>query len=155
MKNSLFALSTIAIFLWLPAHSQTTVTLEPEKDNTIWSTGNSNGAGEFIFSGNNQVGSTRRALLKFDVAGIVPAGAVVNNATLTLTLSKPNNGTQTLNLHRLTADWGEGISNALGNEGGGTSPQSPDATWQMSMFPSTIRVRSISLYQAEEGAIMN
>src|SRR5436190_12557396 len=63
----------------------TTVTLTPVADNTIYQdAGNlSNGAGQFLFSGQASFRAlARRALLKFDVASAVPAGAHINSVAL-------------------------------------------------------------------------
>ena len=99
------------------------VNLTPSKDNTLYEDAGgalSNGAGEFIFSGRTggvAPPKLRRAVLSFDIAGSIPAGAMISSASLTLNMSKTRPGTRTMTLHRLTADWGEGTSNA-GSPGG-------------------------------------
>jgi len=45
-------------------------------------------------------------------------------------------GAETIRLHRLLADWGEGASNASGPEGNGASSSSGDATWVHRFFNS-------------------
>jgi spore coat protein A len=45
-------------------------------------------------------------------------------------MSRTQAGGVPVNLHRLTADWGEGSSNAGGQEGGGESAATGDATWR-------------------------
>ena len=89
------------------------VTLEPSEDNTIYDLGDgtrSNGAGEHIFAGNNRIGSSRRILIAFDVSGNIPAGATINSVSLTLNVSNTMAGPETVELHRVFADWGEGGS---------------------------------------------
>ncbi len=138
MKQVLFSFACLLCVSICSLNAQTTtVSLEPEKDNTIWTTGNSNGAGQYIFAGKDQQGRNRRALMKFDVASMIPAGATIISASLTLTQSRDKNHTQTVSIHKLTSDWGEGSSNASGQEGGGATPIAPDATWQMRMSPTT------------------
>ena len=114
--------------------SQTTVTLPAVKDNTIYQDfpGNSNGMGENIFLGANSALSPRRALIKFDIAGSIPAGATITSVTLTLTLNKTNSVSNNVRLFKLLSDWGEGTSNAgTGNPGDGQGVVAAvnDATW--------------------------
>jgi hypothetical protein len=72
------------------------------KDNTLFSTGTtSNGAGEFVFSGRTGGGTMQRAVLAFDVAGALPAGAKITEASLTLSLVQTNSGPQAHSLHRV------------------------------------------------------
>src|SRR5262249_58240647 len=52
-----------------------------------------------------------------------------NSATLSLHMSQTRSGAQTVELHRLSADWGEGTSNADSNPGQGTTAATDDATW--------------------------
>ncbi len=91
----------------------------------------SNGAGQYVFAGRTgqPAGSIRRGLVRFDIAGVVPAGAVISAATLRLTLSKTQPGTRTLALRRMLRDWGEQGSDAPGEEGGGAAAEAGDATW--------------------------
>jgi hypothetical protein len=73
---------------------------------------------------------TRRALVRFDVAGGVPAGSTVLTASLQMacTLSPLNpTGSQSIALHRLTRTWTEGTTN-LGI-GLGATAAGGDATW--------------------------
>ena len=108
-----------------------TVTLLPARDNTLYESDLgtiSNGAGEHLFAGHTQKGEARRALLAFDLSGI-PPGATVLSATLTLTLSKTIAGETPVSLHAVQADWGEGDSDALGDEGAGALAAPGDATW--------------------------
>ena len=109
-----------------------TVSLEPSKDNTLFEDSNgtlSNGAGERLLSGRTGEPNNRRALVAFDFSSI-PAGSVITEVSLTLNASKVASSTaQTISLHRLLADWGEGSSNASGQEGRGADAATDDATW--------------------------
>ena len=114
-----------------------TATLNPTKDNTLYSQGGSNGVGEFLFIGrvsNGDGGAMRRALLAFDVSSNVPAGATITGANLSLTMSKTRAGGEDVKLHKVLADWGEGTSNAPGQEGRGTAATTGDATWTNSSW---------------------
>lgn len=112
-------------------NAQQQVDLGPSKDNTLYESGTgalSNGAGVFMFAGENNNGEIRRGLVRFDVSAI-PAGAVIQSAAVTLTLSKSAGGDATVSLHRVSADWGEGTSDASAEEGGGAAATTGDATW--------------------------
>jgi len=114
--------------------------LAPSKDNTMYEEGDfSNGKGEYIFAGDNVGGETpppdaRRALLAFPVPGSIPANAVVDSVRLRLRLSRTLAGTYAVALHRATADWGEGLSDASFEEGAGAAALTDDATWTHSFF---------------------
>jgi hypothetical protein len=125
---------------------QTTVVLNPVKDNTLYesATGSlSNGTGENLFIGRTSTGTTpdflkRRAIMKFDVAANVPAGATITNVSLILNMNKTSNVTAfSASVHTVNADWGEGNSNAGGQEGTGIAPATNDATWIHRFFNST------------------
>ena len=108
------------------------VMLTPSKDNTLYETSNgafSNGAGSYIFAGTTASGVVRRAVLSFDMASQVPAGATITQLTLTMQMNRPRGGNSDVALHRLLADWGEGTSAASANEGGGVASSTGDATW--------------------------
>ncbi|MCH8848883.1 MAG: DNRLRE domain-containing protein [Chloroflexi bacterium] len=112
-------------------------TIEPSADNTLFedsSNFRSNGAGEHLFVGNTNSGNTRRALLRFDIAGAVPAGATVTAVSLRMRMSRTRGGNVTVTLHRVMADWGEAGSDASGAEGAGASAQTGDATWRHRLF---------------------
>lgn len=114
------------------------VVLEAVADNTIYqdNTSNSNGAGDFIFAGNNGGNSPRRALIRFDLSSI-GANATIDQVTFTAFLSQGNAASVNVSLHRLTADWGESTSNAPGGEGGGDAAADGDATWLENFFGSS------------------
>ena len=107
------------------------VVLQPVRDNTLYqeNAGNSNGAG-YLFAGKQGGGSVRRALLRFDVAGAVPAGAQVAQVELNLHVSRAGFADPLpASLHRALADWGEAGSNAGERSGAGAPAQPGDATW--------------------------
>ncbi|MCP3980142.1 MAG: DNRLRE domain-containing protein [bacterium] len=115
--------------------------IEPVRDTTVQSSeeGRCNGSGDFLFTGRTGQSQDflRRALLVFDVASVVPAGATITDARLTLSMNKTRPGTQNASLSRLLADWGEGASNAPGNEGGMAAAAPGDATWDVRFFPGS------------------
>lgn len=108
------------------------VTLGASKDNTLYETADgslSNGAGSHLFTGRTAAPEIRRAVVAFDVAAAVPAGATIDAVTLRLNMSQGQAGTRSVALHRALANWGEGTSDAPANEGGGAPSTIGDATW--------------------------
>lgn len=107
----------------IPATEQplvdSTITIGPSKDNTLYEQPDgslSNGVGQHIFAGHNNGGLARRGVIAFDIAGNVPAGAVINSVALTLNMSRTQSPGEDIQLHRLLTDWGEGASDASANE---------------------------------------
>ncbi|MGH7943893.1 MAG: DNRLRE domain-containing protein, partial [Opitutaceae bacterium] len=130
----------IGVLVTLPSPSTraASVTLTPGKDNTIYGSGDanlSNGAGQFIFAGSSGAGRVLRGLIAFNLAGQIPAGATINSVTLTLAINTPlSANSNTVRLHRVTADWGEGTSVAPMGGGGGAPAGTGDATWTARIF---------------------
>jgi uncharacterized repeat protein (TIGR01451 family) len=96
----------------------------------------SNGAGQHFFVGKTSPPGTNKVLrgaIKFDLTS-VPAGSTVTSATLKLHLSKTSSGPQGIALHRATMDWGEGTSQAAGEEGAGANATDRDVTWFYTFF---------------------
>jgi hypothetical protein len=117
-----------------------TIILGPSKDNTLYQStvGDiSNGAGSYFIAGETNGGSIRRGVIAFDIADNVPAGATINSVTLRLNMSQTMAGTATVQLARLSADWGEGTSNADGSPGQGAPATTNDATWVYRFFNTT------------------
>ena len=116
--------------------------LPPSKDNTLYrdtfGRNLSNGAGQFMFVGSTALpppdGDVRRAVIRFDIAAAIPVGSTINSVSLAMSMSKTISGPQTVELHRLLRDWGEGASNAPGEEGGGAPAAAGDATWTHTFF---------------------
>jgi hypothetical protein len=122
-----------------------TATLVASKDNSIFANNvdNSNGGGAGVFVGTTnsmQNNSVRRGLLEFDIASVVPTGATITEVNLTMYLGQASlaSGIRTIDLHRLTADWGEGTAGNTTTSISGTGtgfPASPgDATWNQRFY---------------------
>lgn len=135
--------------LFTPALGPNVVQVTPSKDNTLYETDvggdASNAVGPQFFAGRvggfgGQVG-LRRGLIAFDVASSVPAGATIDSVTLTVWCSRvpilDNGNARQHDLHRATANWGEGTSDAGIGGGAGAAPTAGDATWVDAFFPST------------------
>ena len=113
-----------------PVISQNVVQLGTLRDNTLFEDAGgtlSNGAGPNFFVGRNNLAQLRRGVIAFDVAGSVPAGAVIDSVRLTLFMSQSTSGPSDVALHPLTQDWGEGTS--ISGGGMGAPATTNDATW--------------------------
>ncbi|MHC5115135.1 MAG: DNRLRE domain-containing protein [Planctomycetota bacterium] len=108
-----------------------TIELPAAADTSLYeeSTLFSNGAGDHFFCGLNNGGFKRRGLIRFDVAGNIPAGSVITDATLTLYMSRTTAPPTNVSIHRVTQGWGEAGSDAPDAEGGGAPAMPGDATW--------------------------
>ena len=109
-----------------------TVFIEATQDNTLYESPSglfSNGAGDHLFVGLTNDLRKRRAVIAFKDLSAIPQDAPVTSVNLHLHLSKEDSDITTINLVRLTADWGEGASHAADNEGRGANSEPGDATW--------------------------
>jgi hypothetical protein len=109
-----------------------TVTIDALKDNTLYEDRDgalSNAKGSYFFAGATRTGSVRRGLISFDIAGNIPPGSIIVDVALQLHMSRTIAGPQTVGLYRVLADWGEGNSQAGGDEGSGAPAARGDATW--------------------------
>lgn len=140
--RALAAISLLAVANGLAA--QTTVVVPCDRDNTLYesATGSlSNGRGMGLFVGvTGQVtNARRRTLVHFDVASVVPTGARVVSVRLDMNVSRTAVPLSfDVMAHRVLRNWGEGTSNAGGQEGSGAAATAGDATWRHSVYPSTL-----------------
>jgi hypothetical protein len=139
--NPLPCLLCVVCVLTAASHG-VVVNIPALKDATLYQseTGHlANGGGDFFFAGRTQqeADSIRRGVIEFDIQSFVPAGAVINSATLTLQTSTTRATGVLVSLHRLTREWNEGTSDASGNEGGGTAVTGNDVTWLQATSPGT------------------
>lgn len=128
------------------------IAIAASKDNTLYEDVGgawSNGAGNHMFAGvtlgpgsggqSGEPAEIRRALLAFDVANSgIPAGSTVDSVFLVLNVSHLRPLATNIEVHKVSADWGEGTSAPLSpNEGGGTTPTTGDATWIHTFFATS------------------
>jgi hypothetical protein len=91
-----------------------------------------------LFAGSTDDGLARRGVIAFDIAGNIPPGSAINSASLRMNMSRtPSTTAQAIGLHKLLADWGEGISNAGAEEGRGAPATTNDATWRHRFFSTS------------------
>lgn len=133
---------SLAIALFFCAHASADVlSLTAVADGTLWNdpAGSiANGSGPVMIVGRAGAASTapvRRAVVRFDVAGAIPAGSTIRSARLELNFTSGNTGARNIELHRLADSWGEGASNTT--SGQGDAAQAGDATWLHRFFPNT------------------
>jgi hypothetical protein len=130
---SLLAASLAASLVDGLAAQSASVTIQPDADATLYEdlNGNTaNGAGPSVFVGVTLTGSRRRALLHFDVASAVPAGARIISVQLQLTVAQTRSSRATaVDVLRVTHPWVEGTAIATGSGGGGGFAQPGDCTW--------------------------
>lgn len=134
---SLFRTTTLTGCLFACALGTTsiadTITIEPSADTTlIQNADNANGGSPGFFAGQTSSFGARRALIKFDVAGAVPAGSTITRTVLQLTVERTTSDDVNFSLHRMTGAWNEGTVAGFG--GGGAPANDGDATWTHRVF---------------------
>jgi len=142
MRKIILSLIVLFIVILTQLHglaAQKSVVVVASRDNTIFSEspGNSNGSGDYLFSGRTSTTAdgNRRALVYFDIKDSVPAGNVIDSAILTLNVNRGNfTSPSPVSVHRLSKTWGEENSHAEGDEGKGVSAVAGDATWSHNLF---------------------
>src|SRR5882724_4679435 len=116
------------------------INITPSKDNTLYEYDpadgdTSNALGFHLFAGKTAMGELRRGVLAFDIVGSIPAGSTITGVTLSMNMSRtPTSVAYPVELHKLLADWGEGTSQASGEEGRGAPATTNDATWRHRFF---------------------
>src|SRR2546429_912068 len=140
-SNLLFAvILTTAVGFVACSVNAAIINITPSKDNTLYeydpTEGDlSNALGFHFFAGETAMGELRRGVIAFDIAGSVPAGSTITAVTLSLNMSQTALEIErVIELHKLLADWGEGTSQATGEEGQGAPATPNDATWRHRFF---------------------
>lgn len=109
---------------------EVSVTLIATLDNVLYesATGNlSNALGSNLFAGNNNSGK-RRTVVAFDLS-VIPEQAEIQNTELRLYCNSSSGASFPVTAQKLLQDWGEGTSQATGNESNGANATTGDATW--------------------------
>lgn len=112
------------------------------KDNTLYEDPDgvlSNGVGEHFFVGLSSpfTVTVRRGVLQWDVASMLPSGAIIQSAEIRLNMSATISGDFQFDFHRLSTAWGEGDSDAPGEEGAGFAAAPGDATWLHTFYENS------------------
>jgi spore coat protein A len=114
---------------------EVSVTFPAILDNILYesATGNlSNALGSQLYTGNNNTG-IRRTVVAFDLSGL-PNGVEIESAALKLYCNSNSGSSIAVTAQKLLQDWGEGTSQANGNEGSGANSTTGDATWQHTFY---------------------
>ncbi|MCK4558336.1 MAG: DNRLRE domain-containing protein [Calditrichia bacterium] len=123
---------------------QSPIILYADRDNTLYEDSNgslSNGSGSYFFTGKDNKEVVKRGLLYFDISLDIPAGSLIDSVFLILYMSNTKAGPEPVTIHRVLTDWGEGASDASGNEGAGDSSATDDATWIHRFYDSDLWIK--------------
>src|SRR5215203_2060592 len=118
------------------------VSLQPFADTTLIEVAPSNNLGGALFfnAGTAGNGNRNRALFLFDLGSVLPAGAVVTGASLSLDIVRqPSNGgnVSLFDLRRVLQPWGEGsqVPESGESPGLGSPAMTGEATWNARFAP--------------------
>jgi hypothetical protein len=119
------------LFLTIASSRADSVTLTPVADSSLlgFDPNHNNGANPAIIVGNNFHSVTNRGLLRFDIAGKLPAGSTITRADLVLEVTGiPADGYSIAlyDLHRVLRAWGEGAKLGAGK---GNPATTNEVTW--------------------------
>lgn len=89
-----------------------------------------------LFAGRTRIDTSRRAFLRFNLAGI-PASVTVTSVQVRLSMTRSNSGGVFASLYRVSGAWGEGTSDAGVPGGVGAAATAGDPTWTMRLYPGT------------------
>lgn len=132
MSHFLLALPLFSILAASLCAQRVTVTLLCSEDATLYQDASgqlTNDGGANIFIGKTAFNDIRRSLLKFDLSAI-PANALVVEARMQVSvLQSVLIDLAPTSLHRVTASWTEGTTNAGSPGGQGTQATTGDTTW--------------------------
>jgi len=130
----------VAMLFSLPGFlNAETVFITATQDNTLYEDQEgalSNGKGEFLFVGRNDKEQSRNALVAFKDLSAIPADAVIQSVKLHLHVSEASGSLAEVYLLSVLEDWGEGASDAPGQEHMGAPAAPGDATWIHSFYDS-------------------
>ena len=126
----------------------TTIAIVADRDATLVEHpdgGLANGSGPVILAGRNNLATdgVRRALFRFDLAGLAPGAnpLVASSAAVILANTTESNvEPREYRLHRVLSDWSEGP--ATGTGGGGAPAAAGDVTWIHASYPNAYWLHS-------------
>lgn len=121
----------VMLALLAASHASTTnITSSADAGLFEFNPDNNLGGMNFVTSGSIVSGERGRALFKFNVAAALPPDAVVTAASVTFKLGTARGVGQTFDLHRVLANWGEGIGSGVNvGTGLGAPANASEVTW--------------------------
>jgi hypothetical protein len=129
-------LAWLGCFLVMPCAHADQITIFPGADATMieLQPTNSLGAATWIAAGTTQNGNSNRALLKFDVAAVVPVGSTITDVGFNIWVTRSpidGNADSLFSLRRVLRPWNEGMGLPVDPNypGLGAPAQPGDATW--------------------------
>jgi hypothetical protein len=149
VRQSISVISLLALSVFSTAGRAATITIGASQDGTIYSNHveRGSGGGNALIVGTNGQDDPRRALIAFDVAGNIPAGAMIQSVKLTMVMGQLPTAPEefsTIELHRLTTSWGEGTTqqqnppnDSFGGMGQGAPAHNGDVTWNSRFWGAT------------------
>jgi hypothetical protein len=129
-----------AVILLAASAVADSVSLHPVTDTTLFETTPTNNLGKVssLAAGTTARLKRSRALIRFNLAGVIPSNAVLTDATLTLSVVRaPASGggvDSVFGLHRVLRTWIEGKRSAEAN---GSPASAGEPTWLANAHPST------------------
>jgi hypothetical protein len=139
-----FAFSGMVLLIGALSLRADVVALQPSADTTLFEVAPDNnlGGANFFNAGTTATGFRNRALLLFDLGSVLPAGAVITEATLTLDIvraSREGGAASLFDLRRVLQPWGEGmqVPDVFESPGLGAPAVEGEATWNSRFAPGT------------------
>jgi hypothetical protein len=137
--------TTIVVASISSAAAQTAISIVPNKDTTLYESASGSLAGggsSYVFVGRVGGGGNferRRAVMRWDIAGSIPAGSRILSAQLDLWVDQSSAFLPiATNVHRVLQDWSEGTVVAPGGGGQGGTSAAGETTWIHTNFPSQL-----------------
>jgi hypothetical protein len=154
----LAVVASIMTLVFVGYASAGTVTVVADRDATLIEHPDgalASGAGPSVFAGrtNASDNGVRRALIHFELAGVLPPGGAqtVETVALVMTdLTESNTAPREYRLHRVLADWGEGASSSAG--GSGAPAEAGDATWLHTFHDQSFWLQNGGQFEGEPSA---
>ena len=134
----------MALVLISPRAFAESITLQPSADTTLFEVepDKALGGADFFNAGTAANSSRNRALLYFDLTGLIPSGAQITSVLLSMDVVRQPNAdpvSSLFSLRRVLSSWGEGSTYQEDplNPGKGGPAQIGDATWNYRSYNDT------------------